>query len=276
VVSPNNSGAALSAAVLIAGVSVSVTQPAAAAPPLPPIKNVVNAASYAIGSVSPGEMVTLFGTAIGPATAAFATTDPATAKLATSIGDVQVLFNGIPAPMIYASSTQVSAVVPYEMASVVSPAVWIKYAGQTSNAYQLFSGAAAPGLFTQNASGSGPGSILNQDNSVNGPGNRAAKGSIVQVFMTGEGQTSPPSVTGAITAATLPPPQVTPGPLLAVGVTINGLPALYVYAGEAPGLVAGMMQLNVQIPANAASGDLPIVVSIGGKASQNGVTVSVQ
>jgi uncharacterized protein (TIGR03437 family) len=276
VVSPNNSGAALSAAVLIAGVSVSVTQPAAAAPPLPPIKNVVNAASYAIGSVSPGEMVTLFGTAIGPATAAFATTDPATAKLATSIGDVQVLFNGIPAPMIYASSTQVSAVVPYEMASVVSPAVWIKYAGQTSNAYQLFSGAAAPGLFTQNASGSGPGAILNQDNSVNKPGNRAAKGSIVQVFMTGEGQTNPPSVTGAITAATLPPPQVTPAPLLPIGVTINGQPALYVYAGEAPGLVAGMMQLNVQIPANAPSGDLPILVSVGGNWSQQGVTVSVQ
>jgi uncharacterized protein (TIGR03437 family) len=276
VVSPNNSGAALSAAVLIAGVSVSVTQPAAAAPPLPPIKNVVNAASYAIGSVSPGEMVTLFGTAIGPATAAFATTDPATAKLATSIGDVQVLFNGIPAPMIYASSTQVSAVAPYEMASVVSPSVWIKYAGQTSNAYQLFSGAAAPGLFTQNASGSGPGAILNQDNSVNKPGNRAAKGSIVQVFMTGEGQTNPPSVTGAITAATLPPPQVTPAPLLPIGVTINGQPALYVYAGEAPGLVAGMMQLNVQIPANAPSGDLPILVSVGGNWSQQGVTVSVQ
>jgi uncharacterized protein (TIGR03437 family) len=59
-------------------------------------------------------------------------------------------------------------------------------------------------------------------------------------------------------------------------VTINGLPALYVYAGEAPGLVAGMMQLNVQIPSTAPSGDLPILVSIGGNTSQNGVTVSVQ
>ena len=245
-------------------------------PALPTIYGVTNAASYATGAVSPGELVTLFGTAIGPATAAGATTDPSTGKLATTIGSVQVLFNGIAAPMIYASSTQVSAVVPYEMASVVSPAVWIKYAGQTSNAYQLTTTTTVPGLFTQNASGSGPGAILNQDNSVNGLGNRAAKGSIVQVYMTGEGQTSPPSVTGAITNANLPPPQVTPGPLLAVGVTINGLPALYVYAGEAPGLVAGMMQLNVQIPANAASGDLPIVVSIGGKASQNGVTVSVQ
>jgi uncharacterized protein (TIGR03437 family) len=253
---------------------IRVLTPAAA--PLPTIKGVTNAASYATGAVSPGELVTIFGTAIGPTAAAGASTDPATGKLATTIGGVQVLFNGIAAPMIYASSTQVSAVVPYEMAPVVSPSVWIKYLGQTSNVLQLTSTTTVPGLFTQNASGSGPGAILNQDNSLNGPGNRAAKGSIVQVYMTGEGQTSPPSVTGTITTATLPPPQVTPAPLLAVGVTINGLPALYVYAGEAPGLVAGMMQLNVQIPANAASGDLPIVVSIGGKASQNGVTVSVQ
>jgi len=118
-------------------------------------------------------MVTIFGTAMGPTTAAYATIDPATGKLVTTVGGVQVLFNGIPAPMIYASSTQVSAVVPYEMAPVASPSVWIKYAGQTSKAYQLTTGATAPGLFTQNASGSGSGAILNQDNSVNGPGTGA-------------------------------------------------------------------------------------------------------
>jgi uncharacterized protein (TIGR03437 family) len=271
VVAPN-SGAARSTTISVAGASVTVAQAA----PLPTIKGVTNAASYATGAVSPGEMITFFGTAIGPATAAGAMTDPATGKLATNIGGVQVLFDGTAAPMIYASSTQVSAVVPYEMASVASPSVWIKYAGQTSNAFQLTSTTTAPGLFTQNASGNGPGAILNQDNSVNGPGNRAAKGSIVQVYLTGEGATSPPSVTGAITTATLPPPQVTPAPLLAVGVTINGQPALYVYAGEAPGLVAGMMQLNVQVPANAPSGELPILVSVGGNTSQKGVTVSVQ
>ena len=238
---------------------------------------VVNAASYIGGSVSPGELVTIFSTNIGSAAAASATTDPSTGKRATTIGGVQVLFNGTAAaPMIYASSTQVSAVVPYEMAPVASPSVWIKYAGQTSNAYQLTSTTTAPGLFTQNASRSGPGAILNQDNSVNGPGNPAAEGSIVQVYLTGEGQTSPPGVTGAITTATLPPPQVTPAPLLSIGVLINGQPALYVYAGEAPGLVTGMMQLNVQIPANAPSGDLQILVSIGGNTSQNGVTVSVR
>jgi uncharacterized protein (TIGR03437 family) len=62
-----------------------------------------------------------------------------------------------------------------------------------------------------------------------------------------------------VITATLPPSQVTPAPLLAARVTINGQPASYVYAGEAPGMVAGMMQLNVQIPSNAVSGNLQIV-----------------
>jgi uncharacterized protein (TIGR03437 family) len=244
--------------------------------PPPTIRSVVNAATYVSGSVvSPGEIVTIFGTNIGPATAAGLTLDPTTRGVATSIGGVQVLFNGTPAPMIYASSTQVSAVVPYEMVGIATPAVWIKYLGQTSNAFQLTSVTTAPGLFTQNSSGSGPGAILNQDNSLNGPGNPAAKGGIVQVYLTGEGQTSPGGTTGKLTTVS-PTPPLTPYPLLPIGVTINGQPALYTYAGEAPGLVAGVMQLNVQIPSNALSGNLPITVSIGGNISQSNVTVSVR
>jgi uncharacterized protein (TIGR03437 family) len=273
---PNNSGAPLSATVLVAGVAVTVTQPAAALAPLPPIQGVTNAASYATGPVSPGELVTIFGTGIGPAAPAYATMDPSTGKLATTIGGVQVLFSGTAAPMIYASSTQISAVVPYEVASIPNPSVWINFAGETSNAYQLSLAAAAPGLFARNASGSGPGAILNQDNSLNGPGHPAAKGSIVQVYMTGEGQTNPGGTTGKITTATLPPPQVTPAPVQPVQVWIGGQQALCTYAGEAPGLVAGMMQLNVQIPANAPSGALAILVSVGGKNSQSTITVSVQ
>jgi uncharacterized protein (TIGR03437 family) len=245
--------------------------------PLPTINSVVNAASFIKGAISPGEIITIFGTAIGPATAAYASIDPSTGKLLTTIGGVQVLFNGSPAPMIYASNTQVSAIVPYEMAPFASPTVLVKYLGQTSNGYQLTSATTVPGIFTQNSQGSGPGAILNQDFSVNGPGNPAAKGSTVMVYLTGEGQTSPASVTGKITTATLPPPQVTPAPLLPVGVLINGLPATWTYAGEAPSLAAGLMQLNVQIPSTAQSG-VPnsIIVSIGGNFSQTGVTVSVR
>jgi uncharacterized protein (TIGR03437 family) len=272
---PNNSGLPLGAVIVVAGVSVTVTQPAPATVPLPPIQAVVNAASYIGGAVSPGEMVTIFGTVIGPPTAAYATVDPATGKLATTIGGVQVLFSGIAAPMIYAGSTQVSAVVPYEIASVANPSVRIAYEGQTSDAYPLTLAAAAPGLFSQNASGGGQGAILNQDNTLNWSRNLAAPGSIVQMFLTGEGQTNPPGVTGAITTATLPPPQVTPAPALPIQVWIGGQPAVYTYAGEAPGMVAGVMQLNVRIPASVQPGPDFVLVSIGGKMSQSGIMVSL-
>jgi uncharacterized protein (TIGR03437 family) len=255
---------------------IRVLTPAAVTDRTPTIVSMMNAASYSDGPISPGEMVTILGTGIGPATAAGATMDPATGKLFTNIGGVQVLFSGVPAPMIYASSTQVSAVAPYEIASFANPSVRIQYLGETSNADQVTLATTAPGLFTQNSSGSGPGAILNQDNSLNGPGHPAAKGSIVQVYMTGEGQTSPAGITGSITTATLPPPQVTPAPMQLITVLIGGQQALCTYAGEAPGLVAGVMQINVQIPPNAPSGPLPIQVSIGGNMSQNGITVAVQ
>ena len=255
---------------------IRVLTPAGATGPTPTIMSVVNAASYNGGPISAGEVVTIFGSGIGPATPAYATTDPSTGRLATMIGGVQVLFSGIAAPVIYASNSQVSAVAPYEMASVANAPVSIEYLGGTSNADRLSVVATAPGLFAQKASGSGPGAILNQDNSLNGPSHPATKGSIVQMFMTGEGQTNPLGVTGAITSVTLPPPQVTPAPVQPVQVWINGQPANYTYAGEAPGMVAGVMQLNVQIPANAPSGPLSIQVKIGQNMSQNGITVSVQ
>jgi uncharacterized protein (TIGR03437 family) len=69
---------------------------------------------------------------------------------------------------------------------------------------------------------------------------------------------------------------VTPAPLLPIQVWIGGQSALYTYAGEAPGMVAGVMQINVQIPPKAPSGNLEVLVSIGGNMSQSGITVSVQ
>jgi uncharacterized protein (TIGR03437 family) len=130
---------------------IRVLTPAAGTPQTPTIVRVVNAASYADGPISPGELVTIFGTGIGPATPAGAIVDPVTGKLFTNIGGVQVLFSGVAAPMIYASSTQVSAVAPYEMASFANPSVRIEYGGETSNADQVTLATTAPGLFAQNS-----------------------------------------------------------------------------------------------------------------------------
>jgi len=238
------------------------------------IAAVVNAASYVGGPFSPGEIVTIGGTALGPTAAAGLTLDQ-TGKVATTLAGVQVLFSGTPAPLIYVSSTQINAVVPYEIQGLFSPYVQVGYLGQTSNAFPLVSSTTAPALFTFNGSGNGPVAALNQDNSYNSPSNPAAKGSYVVLYLTGEGQTAPSGVTGEVTTVS-PTPPLTPQPLLPVAVLINGQPASIAFYGEAPGLVSGVMQLNVQIPANVPSGNLPISVSVGVNRSPSGVTVSVQ
>jgi uncharacterized protein (TIGR03437 family) len=130
--------------------------------------------------------------------------------------------------------------------------------------------AAAPALFSANSSGKGNGAILNQDTSVNSPSNPAAKGSIVVLYGTGEGQTNPRGVDGRIASS------VFPKPLGSVSVTIGGIAAQVLYAGAAPGLVAGVFQINATLPPGVPSGAVSVVVTVGTASSQPGLTLSVQ
>jgi uncharacterized protein (TIGR03437 family) len=247
--------------------------------PLPTISKVTNAASYATGSLSPGEIVTLFANdpthPIGPATPAGLALD-SNGNVSTSIGGVQVTVGGYNCPMIYASASQVSAVVPYEIKQFVSATVLIKFLGQTSNGVVMNVATTVPGIFTANSSGTGPGAILNSNGTTNSPSNPAVRGDTVVVYLTGEGETSPAGVTGKVTTVASPPQPLTPGPLLQPTVLIGGQPANWSFAGEAPGFVSGVMQLNVAVPTNIAPGDQSIVVSFGSNPSQTGVTVSVK
>jgi uncharacterized protein (TIGR03437 family) len=253
-----------------ATISVSATVTA----PLPTIERVTSAASYIGQSISPGEVITIFGKGLGPTPFVTLVLD-STGKVATTLGGVQVLVGGIPAPMIFASNTQVSAVVPYDVAFLQTTTVIVKFLNQTSNGISVQVTPTTTAIFTANASGTGPGAILNPNNSANTPTNPANKGDTVAIYLTGEGQTSPAGVNGKVTTVS-PTPPLTPAPLLPVAVLIDGQPAAISFAGEAPGIVSGVMQLNVQIPAGARTGNLPLIVSIGGVSSQNGVTVSVK
>jgi uncharacterized protein (TIGR03437 family) len=253
--------------------------------PLPTITSVTNGASFNTGGIAAGEVIAIFGTAMGPTTGVSFQLDSA-GKVPTTVGGVQVLVGGYPAPVLFARNDQVSAIVPYEINTpfIASPSVVVKFLGQSSNGIQLSQVASAPGIFTANSSGSGPGAILNSNLTPNLPSSPANKGDIVALYTTGEGQTNPAGVSGKITGnpTIVNGVPFTPQPVGRVAVTIDGQPANIVFFGEAPGIVSGVMQINVQIPANARSGDLPLVLTVGNANSQTtannvgAVTVSVK
>jgi uncharacterized protein (TIGR03437 family) len=244
--------------------------------PFPIISSVLNAASYANGAVSPGEIVSIFGTSIGPTNPSFLTLT-STGLVSTSIGNVTVSFSGYLAPLTYVSATQINCVVPYGLAGNKAPFAEVQFAGQKSNDYTLTLATSAPGIFTQNSSGSGAGAILNGDSTLNTEANPAPAGSTVQIFMTGEGLTTPTQATGTVTPVnTTGVGPLTPAPNLAVSVIIGNQPAGTTFIGEAPYFVAGVLQVNATIPTTASSGANAITVQIGKLVSQSNVTVWVK
>jgi uncharacterized protein (TIGR03437 family) len=231
---------------------------------------IVSGASFKPGSIAPGEIVTIFGANLGPSSGATLQLD-ATGFVATALAGTQVIFDGVPAPMIYASAGQVSAVVPYVVAGTTFALVQVSYQGQGSSVVNLPVSLTQPGIFTNDSSGLGQGAVVNQDGTLNSPTNPAAAGSVVSVYATGEGQTNPLGIDGKPAASPLPQPLAQP-----VTATVGGFGAQVQYAGGAPGLVAGVFQVNVQIPPGVSGSTLPIVIQVGGQNSQTGVTLAVQ
>ena len=143
----------------------------------PVLSGVVDAASYGAGTVAPGEMVTLFGSGMGPANLAGASLD-SSGKVSSAVPGTRVLFDGTPSPILYTRNDQVSVVVPYEVANQVVTQVSVEYLGVLSAPMALTVAPAMPGIFTTDASGKGQGAILNQDNSLNSSLNPAGVGSV--------------------------------------------------------------------------------------------------
>lgn len=240
----------------------------------PSIVAIQNAASSVPTSLSPGQNIVIYGTNMGPATLSILQLSSG-GTVATSVAGTQVTFDGVPAPIIYTKNTQVSVMVPYEIAGRATTSVVVAYNGVSSNALLLRVVDTAPGIYTLNQTGAGQGAILNQNGTVNGPQNPDIAGDIIQIFMTGEGQTSPAGVDGAVTPNRLP----VPTPALPVTVEIGGKPvpaADVTFAGEAPGLIAGVLQVNAKIPSGVGTGPVSVVVKVNGVASQANVTVSVR
>jgi uncharacterized protein (TIGR03437 family) len=232
---------------------------------------VVNGATFQKGPVAPGEIVAIFGSGLGPVQIAQASLDPSGLPVATSLAGTQITFDGVAAPLLYVSAAQASAIVPFAVAGKSSTVMQVTYQNTPTNAITMPASPASPGLFTVAQNGGGQGCILNQDYSLNSAANPAARGDIVMIWGTGGGQTVPAGTDGKFTTGTYPtiPPPVT--------ATIGGLDATVVWAGAAPGMVAGINQFNVQVPAGAPSGNsVPIVLKVGSVVSLGTATLAVK
>jgi uncharacterized protein (TIGR03437 family) len=228
---------------------IQATLPAPAIAP----EGIVNAASYAGGAISPGELVSIFGSNFGADRLEIAT--PVGATYPSAFGPASVLFNGTPGAITAIAPNQINVFVPPGVPSGATASVVVKVGAAVSLPVTLPIAAATPGIFTADSSGAGQGAILNQDASINSPSHPEARGNIVSIYGTGLGLTTPPS---------------------AVTVAIGGQPAEVVYAGAAPSLAPGVFQINARIPAAIPPGNAAVSVTAAGAASAGRVTVAVR
>ncbi|HEV8145021.1 MAG TPA: hypothetical protein VGP79_01495, partial [Bryobacteraceae bacterium] len=174
-----------------------------------------------------------------------------TGRLPFILGDTLVTFDGIPAPLISIQDKLIVCFVPFEVAGTVEVAV--SSGGQRSNGVRVSIVASAPQIL----------SIVNQDGSLNSAEHGAKAGDNIAIYVSGLGQTNPPSVDGLITTA----PRL-PVPIAPVRVFSSNAELKPTYVGAAPGMIAGITQVNVQVPSLTANSSPAITIAVN---NANGV-----
>ncbi len=280
--------------VLANPVTVNVTVTVSAVPPPMPSTIANSAISNGFGSVAPGELIAIKGANLGPTSPASGTvfTINAQGGVNSTLAGVQVTFDGIPGTPTYVSATQINVIVPWEIAGRTSTSMVVSFNNTPSAAVPLQVASVAPGIYTQNATGGGQAAAVNLSPTAasvyNGPagGNYAGtgpptapapQGTYVALFLTGGGLTNPGSVDGSVnpSATLLPLKNWTPGSSV-VTATIGGQPAVVQFAGAAPTLITGVVQINLQVPVGVTGSALPVVIFIDGVETQTNATIAVQ
>jgi uncharacterized protein (TIGR03437 family) len=226
-----------------ASVVVTVTTPPAGTPPS--VASVTNAASFR-QSFAPGALVSIFGAQLAPASA-----KASRVPLPLDLAGVSVTVNGVRAPLFYVSPGQLNVQIPYEAPVGTQSVLRITNNGQSVSTFINVS-AVAPGVFTDQS-----GTLV--------PTGRAARGQVIEMYITGAGAVTPAVATGAAPAAPATLDGL-PKPVQSVRVTVGNVEAPLSFVGIPSGLV-GVMQINFQIPVAAPMGNQPVVVSVGGQAS---------
>ncbi len=225
---------------------------------LPAILGVANAAGGAVtGQVAPQEIITIYGNDIGPAVPTGLQLDQE-GKVASTLAGTRVLFDGVAAPLAFAQRDQINAVVPSGVRPFQSSTKMEILRNEAVIAeLDLTPVSVAPGIFVSEAS-SVPvahAAALNQDGTINSRRNPAPAGSVVAIFATGLGPTSPPSDDGEL------PTQLSTLEFPTAVTMLTGQAFEVFYAGQAPGLVAGVMQINFRV-GDVLSSDNTLVLTL--------------
>jgi uncharacterized protein (TIGR03437 family) len=241
------------------------------------VTSVLNAATLQPG-ICPGAIVSILGTSLStpPITAHYDTGG----RYPTSLGNTTVTFNDIVAPLLYVSTGQVDAVVPYGVAGQRTANIVVTHNRLASPAFSVPIVDTSPGIFTAFGSGTGH-VILNANSTANSVDNPAAKGSVIQLWATGGGVWNRNLQDGSIVLSPLfditRSGYVFLHPTAPVSLTIGGQPAQILYVGPAPYEVSGKLQVNAVVPEGIDSGPQPVVLTVGQNSnSQQQVTVAVQ
>ena len=235
----------------------------------PAVAAVLHGASLTAGVVAPGTAVSIFGRSLGPEDGTGLRIGP-DGKVATEVAGVRVLFDGIPGPLLYVQDRQINAMAPYGLTGRPFADLVVEYDGLRSTPRVIQITEASPGIFTADSTGQGQGAILNENTTPNSPANPAARGSIVSIYATGAGQMEPLGIDGEVISG------VPPVPRLLVQVRIGGQEAAVEFAGAAPGLISGVLQVNARVPSALGPGIHPVSVRAGRFQSLFGVTIAIQ
>jgi uncharacterized protein (TIGR03437 family) len=217
-----------------------------------------NAGSYYNSAISPGDVVSLFGSGLGPAAGTQPQIDIASG-FPTKVADVQVTFNGIPSPLLYVQDSQINAIVPWSLEAGQQAQICVVYNGSATNCLNAVVASSDPGVFMVTPVFA---AALNQDGTLNSASNPAKVGTVASIFATGLGAIDPPQPDGAIIGLPLPA-NVLPVSMYTISSTGGSpVPITVLYAGPAPGEVAGVSQINFTVDANLG-GPYETFVAVG-------------
>lgn len=220
---------------------------------------VVNAASFSpfTAGVANGEFITLYGTNLSSATVV-----ASSVPYPTTLNNVQVLINGVAAPIYYVTSGQLAVITPsanpYSLAQIQ-----VINNNVPSNIVTVPVYKTAPGVYTIPSGGIGYAAAVHTNGTIVSPTAPAAPGETIEVFATGLGTAYPAVPDGA--APPISPLSYTTNTITAA---VGGTSAAVAFAGLAPTL-AGLYQINVTIPTTITAGDYTLDIA-GASPNANG------